>query len=230
MQRRLFCAALAAVSLSAAHLSATAAPIRCAAARDDVEQAICSHPALLAWDQAISVWLDALKQQCPAAQKLLVEGQKFWLRERWDCRNVEGAFDTPDALPSCLADRMDHRLRQLDGIGAGCDMTPLAAAYRFVDVDYLLRFSDSYLGKPVSLFGWIDLESCKAPGASPTAATVNDQTHHRFRMKFSAMPAAQREFLCAKTPASHWTGTIQHDSEGNYLFLTDVLGEKLPPP
>ena len=222
-------AALVAIALSFPYSAASAAPINCPATKVDLEQAICAHPELLARDRAISDRIDTLKQRCPAAQKLLIRGQKFWLRERWDCRNVEGAFATPDVLPSCLAARMDQRLQQLDAIGSGCDITPLAATYRFVDVDYIVRFSDRYIDKTVSVFGWMDLASCHAPSPSPTAATIvgTDRKHDRFRVEFSAMPAQQREFLCAKSPAAHWTGTIKHDSRGNYLFLTDVLGTSL---
>jgi uncharacterized protein len=231
MQSPFFAAALAAVCWSTPYSLATAAPINCSAAKVDVEQAICAHPELLARDQAISVRIDTLKQQCPDSQKMLLTGQKFWLRERWDCRNVQGAFDTPDALASCLAAGMDRRLQQLGNIGKGCDLTSLAATYRFVDVDYLLRFSDRYVDKTVSVFGSMDLASCQDPRTSPTAATVvgKDRKRDRFRVEFSAMPAQEREHLCAERPASQWAGTIRHDSKGNYLFLTDVLGRKLPP-
>lgn len=123
-----------------------------------------------------------------------------------------------------------HLIRD-DPRSAGCDITPLAATYRFVDVDYLLRFSERYVDKTVSVFGWIDLASCDASRPSLTEATIvgNDRKRDRFRVEFSAMPAQEREYLCAKHPAAHWSGTIKHDSRGNYLFLTDVLGRKLPP-
>jgi uncharacterized protein len=216
--------------LAAASSLASAAPINCPAAHEDLEQAICSHPELLARDRAISDRLDALKTQCPESKKLLMEGQKFWLRERSDCRNLEGVFEKPDRLPACISDRMDQRLQKLNNIGAGCDVTPLIASYRFVDVDYIQRFSDRYIGKTVSVAGWMDVASCKLAGAAPTLAHVvgKDNNRDRFRVKFSAMPAAEREFLCDKTPLAHWRGVIQHDSVGNYLFLTDVLGQKLP--
>ena len=231
MQNRWLGAALMAACCSFIGHVASAAPINCSAANVDVERAICSHPELLARDQAISVRLDTLKQRCPDARQLIVEGQKFWLRERWDCRNVEGVFEAPGRLGACLASRMDLRLRQLNAVGDGCDFAPLFATYRFVDVDYLQRFSNRYIGKNVSIFGQMDLASCDASGASPTAATIigTDRKRKRFRAKFSAMPAGQREFLCAKHPAAHWTGTVEHDSLGDYLFLKDVLGQELPP-
>ncbi|MDL2356334.1 MAG: hypothetical protein QFF03_13845, partial [Pseudomonadota bacterium] len=232
MRRRLIATALTLACAHCAYAPATAAPINCPAAGDDVERTICAHPELLARDLAMSDRLYQVNQRCPAAHALLAQGQKFWLRERWDCRSMAGAFETPDVLPNCLASRMDQRLQRLDDIGGGCDLTALAASYRFVDVGYLLRFGDRYLGRKVSVFGWMDLASCHAPRATPTAATVvgTDRKRARLRVKFSAMPAEQHDFLCATHPAAHWTGTIERDHQGNYLFLTDILGGALPAP
>ena len=223
---------LAAMLTAATFSAARADPINCTAASDDVEQTICATPKLKAQDQAISTRLNTLTQRCPAARELLLQGQAFWLRERWDCRNVEGAFDRPGALSSCLAARMDRRIEQLASTGADCDFTSLEATYRFVDVDYMLRFGDSYIDKPVTVAGMMDLDSCRAPDAEPTAAVLvgHDPEHDRLRVTFSAMPAAQRGFLCDKRPSSHWAGTIKHDRHGNHLFLTDLLGQELPVP
>ena len=225
-----FHAALAALCCCFPAHSASAAPMHCAAARTDVEKTICADRQLLAQDQAISSRLDGLTRRCAASRDLLVQGQKFWLRERSDCRNVEGVFDKPDGLRACLAARMDQRLRQLDGFGAGCDAAALAGTYRFVDVDYLLRYGERYVGKTVTVWGSMDLASCSAPGAAPTAAVLvgKDPLRDRLRVAFSAMPAQQREFLCATSPSAHWQGTVKHDSQGNYLYLTDVLGQALP--
>lgn len=214
-------------ALAAAGPLAAAAPIQCAAARYDVEQTICSRPVLLGHDKAIAERLDALKQACPSQRALLAEGQRFWLRERWDCRNAPGAFDTPDALAACLASRMAQRLNDLDKVDRRCDLTPLAASYRFVDVGYLRRFSSHYLGKTVSVFGTMQLGSCTEPASAPTAASVVAKGE-RFPVVFSAMPERERAFLCARYPAAHWRGTVRQGDKGLYLFLTDLLGQPLP--
>lgn len=219
-----------AISFNGVCFVATAAPIKCTAASIDVEKSICASPKLLAQDREISIRLDRLKNLCPASQSLLVEGQKFWLRDRWNCRNRPGALDKPGGMDACLADRMGERLQQLNETGARCDFTSLAATYRMVDVDYLLRFSDRYIDKTLAVFGWMDPASCDTPPASLTSAHVvgKNSKRDRFRVKFSSISAGQHEFLCAKNPASHWEGTVKHDSQGNYLFLTDFLGQDLP--
>lgn len=230
MEMRSLVAAATAISFSGVCFVASAAPIKCATASSDVEKSICASPELLAQDKEISIRLDRLKSICPASKRLLVEGQKFWLRDRWNCRNRPGALDKPDGMDTCLADRMGERLQQLNDTGAQCDFTSLAATYRFVDVDYLLRFSDRYIDKKVAVAGWMDPANCDTPPASLTSANVigKDSKRDRFRIKFSSLSAEQHEFLCAKNPASHWEGTVKHDSQGNYLLLTDLLGQDLP--
>jgi uncharacterized protein len=201
---------------------AAAAPIDCSRARVDVERAICAQADLLAKDRAISTRLASLQQQCPSQRKLLVQGQKFWLRERWDCRNGEGA------LGACLAQRMDQRLQALNDVPQSCDLSSLAATYRFVDPAYLRQFSQAYVGKTVSVFGGMELDACRKTGGSPvTGIIVGTPAANRVPAKFSAMPAIQKDFLCAQHPAAHWTGIVKNDGQGAYLYLTDVLGSKL---
>lgn len=209
--------------------SASAAPINCAAVSNDVEKAICSHPILVAQDRVISSRLDNLKQQCSSSKRLLSEGQKFWLIERWDCRNVDGAFANPDVLPSCIEERMAERIQHLSEVGASCELNNLLSTYRFVDVDYIVRFSDLYIDKRVSVFGWMDLSSCHSSSAGKTDAVLvgANGKKPRFRVKFSSMRDVDHDFLCDKTPMAHWAGTIRHDGQGNYLFLTDLLGGNL---
>lgn len=100
---------------------ALSAPIDCSLANDDVEKTICSHPSLTAQDKAISDRLDALGRTCPSLRLLRTQGQKYWLRERWDCRNVEGVFEKAEGLATCLASRMEQRLQRLNDEPQSCD-------------------------------------------------------------------------------------------------------------
>lgn len=217
------------ISSSMTFSLSSAASIACSLAKDDVEKTICSHPSLTAQDKAISDRLDSLERACPSLRMLLIQGQKFWLRERWDCRNVEGVFEKPDGLATCLASQMEQRLLRLNDVPEKCNPTPLIGGYRFVDPGYLGRFSNHYIGRTVSVFGSMDLESCRTSGTASTTATIvgNSSRHERFRVIFSAMPEGEREFLCAQHPAAHWKGVVKKDAQGSYLFLSDVLGNPL---
>lgn len=221
---------LIAVSMAAqsALAPAAAAPIDCRKAQVDVEQVICSRPELLAQDEAMSKRLAVLQQQCPVQKKLLVQGQKFWLRERWDCRNGEGAIGPQGNLAACLAKRMDKRLQELNAVPQGCDLSSLAATYRFVDVGYMRQFSRAYVGKRVSIFGSIRLDACRQSGASSlTGSLVGSSASQRFPVRFSAMSGIQKESLCAEPPVAHWNGVVKADGHGTYLYLNDLLGSKL---
>lgn len=211
------------VSSSIACSLAVSAPIDCSLANDDVEKTICAHPSLTAQDKAISDRLDALRRTCPSLRPLLLQGQKYWLRERWDCRNVEGVFETTEGLATCLASRMDQRLQRLKAEPERCDPKPLIGGYQFVDPVYLLRYGDHYIGKTVSVFGSMDLDSCRSPGTGAlTGSIVGNSTHHeRYRAVFGSMSEGARERLCAQHPAAHWQGVVKRDQRGNYLFLSE---------
>jgi len=219
--RQVWALVLVLVSLCVACSLAYSSPINCALANNDVEKTICSYPSLIAQDNAISDKLAALGQACPSLRPLLSQGQKFWLRERWDCRNVEGVFEKTEGLATCLASRMGQRLQGLNEASASCDSRALVAGYRFVDPVHLLRFGDQYIGKTVSVFGSMDLDSCRASSAgSRSGAIVGNSAHHeRFRVIFGAMADEERERLCAQHPASHWQGVVKKDHKGSYLFL-----------
>lgn len=201
---------------------AFSAPMDCSRANDDVEKTICSHPALTAQDKAISDRLDALGRTCPSLRPLLIEGQKYWLRERWDCRNVEGVFEKAEGLATCLASRMEQRLQRLSDELQSCDPKPLVGGYRFVDPVYLLRYGDQYIGNTVSVFGRMELDNCRALGTGTLTGSIvgNSPRHERYRAVFSAMSAEARENLCAQPSASHWQGMVKQDKRGSYLFLS----------
>jgi hypothetical protein len=183
-----------------------------------VEKTICSRPSLIAQDKAISDKLAALELACPSRRMLLSQSQKYWLRERWDCRNVEGIFEKADGLATCLASRMGQRLQRLNETPKNCDPQTLAGGYRFVDPVHLLRFGDQYIGKTVSVNGRLDLDSCRASSAGSRSGGIV-ANHERFRVIFDAMPESRREWLCDQRPASHWEGIVKKDQQGVYLFL-----------
>jgi len=220
--RQVLASLLVLVTSSIACSLAVSAPIDCSLPNDDVEKTICAHPSLKAQDKAISNRLDALMRACPSLRTLLVQGQKYWLRERWDCRNVEGVFEKTEGLATCLASRMDQRLQGLKDEPASCDPKPFIGASKFVDPVYLLRYGDHYIGKTVSVFGSMDLDSCRAAGTGAlTGSIVGNSPHQeRYRAVFSAMSELARERLCAQHPAAHWQGIVKRDKRGNYLFLS----------
>jgi hypothetical protein len=152
-----------------------------------------------------------------------MQGQKYWLRERWDCRNEEGVFEKAEDLATCLASRMDQRLQRLKDEPEGCDPKPLIGGYQFVDPVYLLKYGDQYIGNTVSVFGSMDLDSCRASGSGAlTGSIVGNSAHHeRYRAVFSAMSEEARERLCAEHPAAHWHGVVKRDKRGSYLFLSE---------
>lgn len=202
---------------------ALSAPINCSLAKYDVEETICSHPSLTAQDKAISDRIDALRGVCPSLRPLLIQGQNYWLRERWDCRNVPGVFEKPEILATCLASRMEQRLHQLNNVPQSCDPQPLIVGYRFVDPVYILRYGDRYIGKTVSVFGSMELDSCRAPSTGKLTGHIvgSSSQRERYRAVFSSIPEGTRERLCAQHPASHWQGVVKQDRQGSYLLLSE---------
>jgi uncharacterized protein YecT (DUF1311 family) len=221
--RQVWVPVLVLASSSIACSLALSAPIDCSLANDDEEKTICSHPSLTAQDKAISDRLDALGRECPSLRPLLMQGQKYWLRERRDCRSEEGVVEKAEGLATCLARRMAQRLQRLNDEPQSCDPKPLIGGYRFVDPVYLLRYGDQYIGKTVSVFGSIDLDNCRASGTGTLTGSIvgNSPRHERYRAVFSAMSEEARESLCAQHPAAHWQGVVRQDKRGSYLFLSE---------
>jgi hypothetical protein len=87
----------------------------------------------------------------------------------------------------------------------------------------MLRYGDHYIGKTVSVFGSMILDSCRAPNIKEfTGSIVGNSPHHeRYRAVFSSMSEEARERLCAQQPAAHWQGVVKQDRRGSYLFLSE---------
>lgn len=208
--------------------TASGASINCAAARDNVEKAICASSALMDADRRIADGFGQRLLQCPAGQRaLLRQTQKFWLRDRNNCANL--LSDSGAAVTRCVADRMAERSAQFERIGAACDLDAVADRYRFVDPGYLLRFASRYEGRQVAVFGSVRLDSCDDPKASPVTGKLRQLPVNgdSVPVRFKAMSALQREWLCAQNPASHWQGTVRSEGGTFYLYLPDLLGEPL---
>jgi uncharacterized protein len=96
------------VLLLVASAPAAAAPIRCGAAYDNVEKAICATPALMDADRKIAdAFAKRLAQCAPPRRAQLRQTQKFWLRDRNNCANL--LSDTDTALKQCVAATMAER-------------------------------------------------------------------------------------------------------------------------
>jgi uncharacterized protein YecT (DUF1311 family) len=214
--------------LLVANAHAVAAPINCHAMVDNVEKAICATPALMDGDRKIADTFAARLKQCAPPQRAqLRQTQNFWLRDRNSCANL--LSDTDSEVKRCVAVTMAQRGRQLDRIGAACDLDAVADQYLFVDPDYLARFAARYEGKDVWVAGSVRLDRCDDPNASNLIGKVIQLhgTRKRFPVRFKAMPDERREWLCDQNPFSHWYGTVRRDGDKFYLFLTDLLGEPL---
>jgi uncharacterized protein YecT (DUF1311 family) len=204
------------------------ASIHCAAARDNVEKAICATPALLGADGKLADGFAERLRQCPAARRaLLRQTQKFWLRDRNNCANL--LSESEAAVRQCVSDRMAERSAQFERIGVSCDLDAVADQYRFVDPGYLLRFAARYEGRQVAVSGSLRLDSCDDPKASRVTGKLRPQPPQgdSFPVRFKAMPDLRREWVCDQNPASHFQGTVRREGPTFYLYLSDLLGEPL---
>jgi len=209
-------------------IPAWSASINCAAARDNVDKAICATPALLAADGKLADGFAERLRQCPAAQRaLLRQTQKFWLRDRNNCANL--LSESEAAVRQCVSDRMAERSAQFERIGASCDLDAVADQYRFVDPGYLLRFASRYEGRQVAVVGSLRLDSCDDPKASSVTGKLRPQPPQgdSFPVRFKAMPDLRREWVCDQNPASRFQGTVRREGGKFYLYLSDLLGEPL---
>ena len=206
---------------------APAASMRCDAAATPVEKAICASPALVAADRKMAAAFAQRLEQCPPSERARLRlTQKFWLRDRDACSNALSETD-PQAVPRCAAGRMDERIAQLGRIGRECDLDALDGEYRYVDADYLAGHGAVYADKDVTVWGGIEMGSCAAGSADLTATLVSRPGTSAVPVRFKAMPALQREWLCAQRPSSAWTGTVRREHGVLFLYLRDILGEPL---
>lgn len=209
---------------------ASAAAVDCKISANLIAATICASPTLTSRDTEIAQRYDHLRSICPPDKsKVLGATQRFWLRERSNCRLMPGAPGHHASVTACLADVMGARLDQLRKIGDRCDIDRVATDLRRVDPWYLNKYQDRYVGKQVTVFGQLALLRCDTPSAPAVAGYVlgTGRPPDKVAVVFKAMPPADLAFLCAKSPVSQWSGEVRRDASGTYLYLSDVLGSPL---
>lgn len=206
---------------------ALAAPMTCAAAATPVEKAICASPTLVAADRKMAAAFSRRLAQCPEERRAeLRQTQKFWLRDRNTCSNALSE-DDPEAVDRCAAERMNERIGQLERIGAACELDAVAEEYRHVDTAYLAAHAYAYDKREVSVWGGIAMGSCDPQSADLSAQLVSEAGKAGFPVRFKALSALQREWLCAQRPSSSWKGVVRNEGGVVFLYLRDLLGEPL---
>jgi uncharacterized protein len=206
---------------------AASAPMNCAAAATPVEKAMCASPVLVAADRKMAAAFAQRLAQCPESEReQLRHTQKFWLRDRNACSNLL-SDDDPQAVARCAADRMNERIAQLSRIGAACKLDAVAEEYRYVDTDYLAAHAGAYEDREVSAWGDMRLTTCDVRSSDLTGMLEPEAGKSGFPVRFKALSALQRERLCARNPAAHWTGTVRREGGTTFLYLRDLLGEPL---
>lgn len=155
------------------------------------------------------------------AQARFREEEGFWLRDRNNCQNVAAVRD-------CVLGKLRERIAFLRRLGS-CTDERRVIRYDFTDPWYVKAHEGLYVGTKVTLFGSLQPSSCRASSSSASgilsAAKARDG---RLRVRLKSLPPQQRDFLCAKRPAAHWSGEVRRDSRGPYLYLADLLGAPLP--
>ena len=198
-----------------------------------VEKSICKNADLLSLDNDVGEKYSKLRRTLDKdSGTLLKAGQKFWLRERNDCQNVRRK-DEPyfTAVYKCLSERMSSRNSYLDTLLR--DNTLLNknhSLYRFIDPWYFERYKEEYIGKRVSIFGFVQLLHFKNPKIDRRIGQIigNDPNKTKVKIVFKSMPDTNYYFLKEKNPISYWDGTVQIVNDEVILYAEDILGQKLP--
>jgi hypothetical protein len=190
-----------------------------------VDKALCASPALAGQETAVQRTLERSRRLCPRSARLLDATQVFWRRELMACHNIDPAGG---AIETCIGERLRERQQQLQELPPACDFRRIAHAPRYVDPWYVLRFGDLYAGRAIKVHGGMQLDDCESGAASLAGHLEGQRPGERLRVRFVSLPPEQREFLCAKRPSTHWSGTVERDASGPYLYLTDILGQPLP--
>lgn len=203
------------------------APMTCKAAATPVEKAMCASPALVAADRKMAAAYARRLAQCQEpGRATLRQTQKFWLRDRNACSNLLSA-DDPEAVARCAAERMNERIGQLERIGAACELDAVSDEYRYVDSAYLAAHAYAYDQREVAVWGGIEMGSCAAGSGDLSATLVSEPGKAAFPVRFKALSALQREWLCAQRPSSSWKGVVRNEGGVVFLYLRDLLGEAL---
>lgn len=205
-----------------------ARPIDCSKAVSIAEKAVCASPNALALDAEIDARYAALRETCgPRARRVLVAGQRYWLRERNDCANAPSPYEQTKA--ECVENRLHERAQFLRNVPR-CEVAHLATRYRFVDPWYLHDHGRAFIDFPVSVFGVLKPRACDRRQRDSLDAWLADprRPEARVAVRLRSLPDDQRQFLCARDIASHWDGTVRRAGAGIVLHVDDILGVPLP--
>lgn len=144
-----------------------------------------------------------------------------WAREQHACRLSDDSI-------SCTQASLKAELRYLKATRR-CDVNARPVRFQSPDASYVTLHPEAFRDTAVSVMGQMLVDDCN-PGASSRVGHLGREgQEHVLRVEFSGLPAAQRDFLCAKQPFSAWDGIVKLRSDGTpYLFLTTLLGETLP--
>jgi uncharacterized protein YecT (DUF1311 family) len=197
-------------------------PVDCEHAQYTPQTTICNDATLRARDRAISAAYNRLLPRFKGEErKTFATGHWLWLGEVNECRN-RGVVDL---IRECVATRFSEREAMLAMLRA--DPTKLAttvADYSSAPAAYLLKFARQFEGKTIRVSGGMTIEACDAKKKD----SLKGHLDNILEVRFKSLPDNEIEFLCEKSPAAWWRGTVRLDHGRPYLYATDVLGTQLP--
>ncbi|MDZ5456173.1 lysozyme inhibitor LprI family protein [Azohydromonas lata] len=180
---------------------------------------LCSDATIMKLDADLNfAWKNL---PCSKQQKTeFLKEQKFWLRERNNCRNEIN-------IRTCLIDKYQSRIFFLNSLQS-CDSVSRSYKYGFTDSWYVIKHTDLYLGSTVVIAGSAAPDSCTS-GTIPATGILKAMRRNEqdIRIIFKSLSSEQRKFLCTSEPFSHYEGMIKRNAKGVYLYLNNLLGEPL---
>lgn len=194
-----------------------------------VEKEICGQSNLRILDTEVSKIFDELKKQLRGEQRdLLIQTQRFFLRERNKCQNQDtqkGDFRT--LIRKCIELKYQSRSNALKNIKNAPDsFLLLVKGIESFDVKFIKVYGSRLIGQTVSVVGTLLLDEAKSGSHRRIRGLIKDQGV-TLPVIFTAMPPSQAEFLDQKKPFSHHEGMIDTENNQIVIRITSLLGTKL---
>lgn len=210
-----------AISARAPAVAADSTATNCVRGILTPEMTICNDSELRQADAEIAqLYAELLGIYSGDDRTLFAAGQDAWLRERNNCQN-NGATE-----PECVHDKLLERVALLQALASNpSKLIGTAADYEFIEPWYLDRFGAAYAGKRIHLFGEMEADIC-AKRSALTGRIKNDGA--AVEVEFKSLSRIDETFLCEKHPEAWWTGQVTMVGAKPVLYLTDILGRKLP--